>query len=45
MLAFLLGGYGGAGWEAVLAVAPFSCSGCALLYLYARPLNLLAVRR
>ncbi len=41
MLAFLLGGYGGAGWQAVLAVAPFTLLGCGLLYLYARPLNLL----
>jgi iron complex transport system permease protein len=41
VLAFLLGGYGGAGWDAVLAVAPFTLLGCALLYLYARPLNLL----
>jgi iron complex transport system permease protein len=41
VLAFLLGGYGGAGWESVLAVAPFSVLGCGLLYLYARPLNLL----
>ena len=41
VLAFLLGGYGGAGWGPVLAVLPFSLLGCALLYLYARPLNLL----
>jgi iron complex transport system permease protein len=41
VLAFLLGGYGGAGWESVLAVLPFSVLGCAVLYLYARPLNLL----
>jgi iron complex transport system permease protein len=41
VLAFLLGGYGGAGWESVLAVLPFSTLGCALLYLYARPLTLL----
>jgi iron complex transport system permease protein len=41
VLAFLLGGYGGAGWESVLAVAPFTLIGCALMYLYARPLNLL----
>jgi iron complex transport system permease protein len=41
VLAFLLGGYGGAGWESVLAVAPFMLLGCALLHLYARPLNLL----
>jgi iron complex transport system permease protein len=41
VLAFLLGGYGGGGWEAILAVAPFTLLGCTLLYLYARPLNLL----
>ena len=41
VLAFLLGGYGGAGWEAVLAVTPFTLLGCALLFLHARPLNLL----
>lgn len=41
VLAFLLGGYGGAGWESVLAVLPFCVLGCALLHLYARPLNLL----
>jgi iron complex transport system permease protein len=41
VLAFLLGGYAGAGWESVLAVAPFTLLGCALLHLYARPLNLL----
>jgi iron complex transport system permease protein len=41
VLSFLLGGYGGAGWDAVLAVAPFSLLGYALLFLYARPLNLL----
>jgi iron complex transport system permease protein len=41
VLAFLLGGYGGAGWDSVLAMAPFTLLGCALLYLYARPLNLL----
>lgn len=41
VLSFLLGGYGSAGWGAVLAVAPFTLLGFALLYLYARPLNLL----
>lgn len=41
LLAFLLGGYGGAGWDSVVAVLPFTVIGCALLYLYARPLNLL----
>ena len=41
VLAFLLGGYGTSGWSAVLAVAPFTVLGFALLYVYARPLNLL----
>jgi iron complex transport system permease protein len=41
VLAFLLGGYGGAGWVSVLAVAPFAALGCAVLYLHARQLNLL----
>ncbi len=41
VLAFLMGGYGSAGWSGVLAVAPFTLLGFALLYLYARPLNLL----
>jgi iron complex transport system permease protein len=41
VLSFLLGGYGGAGWDAVLAVAPFALLGYALLFLLARPLNLL----
>jgi len=41
VLSFLLGGYGGAGWEAVLAIAPFTLLGCGLLFMYARPLNLM----
>jgi iron complex transport system permease protein len=41
VLAFLMGGYGSTGWGAVLAVAPFTLLGFGLLYLYARPLNLL----
>lgn len=41
VMAFLLGGYSAAGWDAVLAVAPFTLIGFALTYLYARPLNLL----
>lgn len=41
VLAFLMGGYGSAGWGAVLAVAPLTLLGFGLLYLYARPLNLL----
>jgi iron complex transport system permease protein len=39
--AFLLGGYGSAGWEAALAVAPFCVLGFTVIYLLARPLNLL----
>jgi cobalamin transport system permease protein len=41
VMAFLLGGYSAAGWEAVFAVAPFTALGLAVMYLYARPLNLL----
>lgn len=41
VLAFLLGGYGSAGWRAVLTVAPVVGLGVTVLYLYARPLNLL----
>jgi iron complex transport system permease protein len=41
VLAFLLGGYGGAGWSAVFGVAPFALAGIAALHLFARPLNLL----
>jgi iron complex transport system permease protein len=41
VLAFLLGGYGGAGWGAVAAVAPFTLVGTAALCVLARPLNLL----
>jgi iron complex transport system permease protein len=41
VLAFLLGGYGSSGWPAVLAVAPFTLLGFAVLYQQARPLNLL----
>jgi iron complex transport system permease protein len=40
-MAFLLGGYSAAGWEAVFAVAPFTVIGFVLMYVYARPLNLL----
>src|SRR5262245_35123493 len=39
--AFLLGGYGSAGWEAVLAVAPLVSLGFGVLAILARPLNLL----
>lgn len=41
VLAFLLGGYSSAGWGAVLTVAPFTLVGFALMYMYARQLNLL----
>lgn len=41
VMAFLLGGYSAAGWEAVVAITPFTALGFALMYLYARPLNLL----
>ncbi|MGB8648508.1 MAG: iron ABC transporter permease [Anaerolineae bacterium] len=41
VMAFLLGGYSAEGWDAVLAVTPFTLIGFALTYLYARPLNLL----
>jgi iron complex transport system permease protein len=39
--AFLLGGYGSAGWEPVLAVTPFVALGFGVLSVLARPLNLL----
>jgi iron complex transport system permease protein len=41
ILAFLLGGYEGSGWPAVVAVLPFAAIGFLVMYLYARPLNLL----
>lgn len=41
VLAFLLGGYGGAGWDSVLAVLPFALSGFVVMVVYARPLNVL----
>ncbi|MEN9934818.1 MAG: hypothetical protein RLZZ387_1397 [Chloroflexota bacterium] len=41
VLAFLLGGYGGAGWGAVLTVAAPALVGIVVLHLYARQLNLL----
>ncbi len=41
VMAFLLGGYSAAGWEAVVAVAPFTFIGFVLMYVYSRPLNLL----
>lgn len=41
VLSFLLGGYGGAGWDSVVAIAPFALAGSLVLWLYARPLNVL----
>lgn len=41
VLAFLLGGYGGAGWEGVLTIAPLVIGGCLVLFAFARPLNIL----
>ncbi len=41
VLAFLLGGYGGAGWDAVIAILPFAALGLAVMYAFARPLNVL----
>ncbi len=41
VLAFLLGGYSLASWDALLAVLPFFLAGFAVMFVYARPLNLL----
>lgn len=41
VLAYLLGGYGGSGWDAVFAIFPFVALGFVVIYLYARPLNVL----
>jgi iron complex transport system permease protein len=41
VLSFLLGGYGGAGWDSVVAISPFALVGSLVLWLYARPLNVL----
>jgi iron complex transport system permease protein len=41
VLSFLLGGYGGAGWDSVVAISPFALAGSLVLWLYARPLNVL----
>lgn len=40
-ISFLLGGFSSAGWEAVTATLPFVVVGFGLMYLYARPLNVL----
>ncbi|MEP7199320.1 MAG: iron chelate uptake ABC transporter family permease subunit, partial [Chloroflexota bacterium] len=41
VLGFLLGGYGGGGWDAVVAILPFALLGFAVMLAYARPLNVL----
>jgi iron complex transport system permease protein len=41
VLGFLLGGYSGAGWEAVLVITPFTLLGFGVMLAYARPLNVL----
>lgn len=41
VLAFLLGGYGNASWDSIMAVLPFALGGFTILYIYARPLNIL----
>ncbi len=41
VLAFLLGGYSVAGWDALLAILPFFIIGFAVMFIYARPLNVL----
>ena len=41
LLAYLLGGSSAAGWDAVIAILPFAILGFAVMYLYARPLNVL----
>jgi len=41
VLSFLLGGYGGAGWDSVAVIAPFALAGSLVLWLFARPLNVL----
>ncbi len=41
VLGFLLGGYGGAGWDSVVAILPFALIGFAVMIAYARPLNVL----
>jgi iron complex transport system permease protein len=41
VLNFLLGGYGGAGWDAIIAILPFAALGSLVMLAYARPLNVL----
>jgi cobalamin transport system permease protein len=41
VLSFLLGGYGGAGWDSVIAILPFTLIGFGVMWAYARPLNIL----
>jgi len=39
VLSFLLGGYGGAGWDAVIAILPFALIGFIVIRWHARALN------
>jgi iron complex transport system permease protein len=41
VLGFLLGGYGGGGWDSVVAILPFAVFGFIVMLAYARPLNIL----
>jgi iron complex transport system permease protein len=41
VLVFLLGGYSVASWDAAIAVIPFFVIGFAVMFIYARPLNVL----
>jgi iron complex transport system permease protein len=41
VLSFLLGGYGGGGWDSVIAILPFAVFGFIVMLAYARPLNIL----
>ncbi len=41
VLGFLLGGYGGAGWDAVQVILPFTLLGLLVMLAFARPLNVL----
>ena len=41
VLSFLLGGYGGGGWDSVVAILPFAVFGFIVMLAYARPLNIL----
>ncbi len=41
VLGFLLGGYGGAGWDSVLIILPIVLVGFVVMLVHARPLNVL----